>query len=197
MIGNSTVEYIWVVAWAAILHSIGPISLTSSFLIGLLPRYVQIPRHLQYWAFAESIFFVLTQVYIGWYLQRPALHPLPSSKKERERLFELCLNTTLDHELYLSKWFFNEHLSAIKRDNVKEFFHWAFFNAHQSDSSNDDELEMYVAKLEERLGIGFPQGKGKATSLKLTLDRVSALHRSLTWYMVSSSAISQFVQIRH
>lgn len=184
MIGNSTAEYIWVVAWAGILHSIGPLSVVYCVLTTFLQHYLPPRRVLQYWAFLETIFFFSTYLYQRHYLQRPALHPPPMSEKERHKLFDLCLNTTQDCEQYLSRWFLDKPLSAIKRENLKEFYRWAFLNTHTVDPSHDDELEMYVKKLEERMGVKFEHGVGEVKSLRLTLDKVNALHRSLLWYMV-------------
>lgn len=185
MIGNSTAEYIWVVTWAGILHSIGPISVIYCLLATFLHRYLQPARYLQYWAFVETIFYFLTYIYQRHHLQRPALHPPPISEEERNKLFDLCLNSTQDYEQYISKWFLDEPLSAIKRENVKEFYRWAFLNTDVADPSHEDELEMYVEKLEERIGVQFEQGIGEVKSVRLTLDKVNALHRSLIWYMVS------------
>jgi hypothetical protein len=187
MIGNSTAEYVWVVTWAAILHSIGPISVVYCVLATIVPNFVPYSRHVLYWSFVETIFFILTYIYQSHHLQRPALHPLPASRRDRNELFDLCLDSTQDHKQYISKWFRNERLSAIKRDNVKEFFRWAFLNTDIVDPNYDDELETYVQRLEERTGAEFPQGRGEVKSLRLTLERVGALHRSLVWYMVRTS----------
>lgn len=184
MIGNSKFEYIWVVSWAAILHSIGPLSLIYCVSIALLPHIVPSHRYVLYGASAETLFYIWTCLYQRYYLQRPAEHPLPTSKEERNKLFEQCLESTQDHEQYISRWFLNAPLSAIKRENVKEFFRWAFLNTDVADSSFDDELDMYVMKLEERLGREFQPGRSDVKSLRLTLDKVDALHRSLVWYMV-------------
>lgn len=184
MIGNSIAEYIWVVTCAAILHSIGPVSVVYYVLATLLPNYVQPSRYVLYWSFTETIFYISTYIYQRHHLERPALHPLPASKRDRNELFDLCLNSTQDHKQYISKWFLNEQLSAIKRENVKEFFRWAFLNTDVVDPNYDDELEIYVQKLEERIGTEFLQGRGDVKSLRLTLEKVGALHRSLVWYMV-------------
>jgi hypothetical protein len=71
----------------------------------------------------------------------------------------------------------DEHISAIKRENVKEFFRWAFLNTGIVDPS-------YVDEVETRMGTRFQEGKTDAKCLRLTLDKVNALHSSLTWYMV-------------
>ncbi|RBQ72496.1 hypothetical protein FVER14953_01775 [Fusarium verticillioides] len=52
-----------------------------------------------------------------------------------------------------------------------------------SDSTYDDELEEYIEKLEELLGKKLEPGRGDAKCLRMTLDKVEMLHRSLTWYM--------------
>ena len=52
------------------------------------------------------------------------------------------------------------------------------------DPTYDDEVEGYVKKLEMGSGIKFEAGRADVKSLRLTLDKVDALHRSLIWYMV-------------
>ncbi|KAG9499675.1 hypothetical protein J7337_008134 [Fusarium musae] len=57
------------------------------------------------------------------------------------------------------------------------------FQHEDSDSTYDDELEEYIEKLEELLGKKLEPGRGDAKCLRMTLDKVEMLHRSLTWYM--------------
>ncbi len=189
MIGNSRAEYIWVVTWVVILHSIGPISAVYCLSAPFLPRNLQLPWYFSYWAFAEAAFYTLTWFYQRYHLERAALHPLLTSREERSKLFDLCLETTQDHAQYLSSWFLGEQVSGIKRENVKEFFQWAFLSTGVADSSYDDELDEYVKKLEARIGTEFEQGRTDVKSLRLTLDEVNALHRSLIWYMVRSTSL--------
>jgi hypothetical protein len=73
----------------------------------------------------------------------------------------------------------------IKRENVKDFFLWAFFNRGGPPGDDNEELEEYIGRTEELLDRKIEPGRGKAQPLRLTLDRVSMLHRSLTWYFVS------------
>lgn len=77
-------------------------------------------------------------------------------------------------------------MKEIKRENVKEFFIWAFFNRGGPPGDDDDELDEYISATEEILGRPFEPGRGKAKSLRLTIDRVDMLHRSLAWYLVRS-----------
>lgn len=89
-----------------------------------------------------------------------------------------------DPEAYLQKWFLGAPLSEIKRENVKEFFLWAFFNRGGPPGDDDEELEDYVFATEKLLGKPIEEGRGNAKCLRLTLDRVDMLHRSLVWYIV-------------
>lgn len=69
---------------------------------------------------------------------------------------------------------------------MKEFFLWAFFNRGGPPGDDDEELEGYIAVLEEQLGREIPEGRGNAKCLRLTLDEVVMSHRSLSWYFVSN-----------
>lgn len=74
--------------------------------------------------------------------------------------------------------------SEIKRDNVKEFFRWAFLNSGEPDPADDEELDVYVQSMEDLLGRELEPGRGSAKCIRLSLDKVDVLHRSLTWYLV-------------
>ena len=189
MISDSTVAYVWVVFWAFILHSIGPVSTLCCILGIFLSDFAVLPKCIQLWAFAESGFFVWTILYQRYYLQRPALHPTRLSKEARRRLFELCHDSTQDYERYIEKWFLGKPLATIKRDNIKEFFRWAFFDSAILESEYEDEVDEYVAKLELELGTKFEPGRSDVKCIRLTIDKVGALHRSLTWYMVGENRV--------
>jgi len=73
----------------------------------------------------------------------------------------------------------------IKRDNLKEFFLWAFFNRGGPPGEDDDELEEYIVATEDLIGRKIEPGRGNAQCLRLTLDKVDMLHRTLAWYSVS------------
>lgn len=185
MIGTSTAEYVWVRTWALILHSIAPICVVSCILITFLPLPFTLPNIVKYWVFVETAFFLLTYAYQKYYLQRPALHPPLPSREERDKLFDLCLESVQDHRKYVSGWFFGAPLADIKLDNMKEFLRWAFFNTDIHDPSYDEEMEGYVKKIETEIGMTFAPGRSDVKCLRLTLDKVDALHRSVTWYAVS------------
>jgi hypothetical protein len=187
MIGTSTAEYIWVKTWVIILHSIAPLCATYFVLAPCLCSSLRLWKSLEYWVFAETVFYVLTYLYQSYHLQRPALHPPLPSQEERHKLFDLCQDSTQDHGRYISRWFLDVPLAAIKRENIKEFFRWAFLNTAMDDPIYDDEVEGYVKKLEMGTGMNFQPGRADVKCLRLTLDKVDALHRSLIWYIVRTS----------
>ena len=150
MIGDSAAEYVWVVTWVVILNSIGPTCAIYSVFAPLLPQRLQLPWYLMLWPLSETVFYLLIYLYRKHHLQRPASHPAARTKEERGKLFDLCLETTHDHEEYISKWFLHAPFSSIRKENIKEFFRWAFLDTGSDDPKDDDELEMYVAKLEEK-----------------------------------------------
>ena len=113
------------------------------------------------------------------------MHPPAPSRDERRELFALCNDNIPDTEAYLQKWFLGAAPEDIRRENVKEFFLWAFFNRGGPPGVDDEELEEYVTATERLLGRSIEPGRGKAKCLRLTLDKVDMLHRSLTWYFVS------------
>lgn len=84
----------------------------------------------------------------------------------------------------MTKWFRDAQTAEIKRENVKDFLRWAFLNMAEPDPVYDEELEEYVGGLERLLGRQLEAGRGNAKCLRLTLDKVDMLHRSLTWYLV-------------
>ena len=67
---------------------------------------------------------------------------------------------------------------------MKEFFCWAFLDKHAYGLLEDEELEEYADKMEKLLGRKLPPGRGKAVPLRLTMDKVKMLHRSILWYLV-------------
>ena len=153
-----------------------------------LPTNWRLPIFVEGWALAETIFCLIFYLYQRHQLQRPAVHPPVPPKEERQRLFRLCQESTQDVVRYLSGWFLYTPLTTVKRENVKEFFRWAFLNMDEHDPTYDDEVEEYVKSTEHCTGWSFEHGRADVKCLRLTLDKVDALHRSLLWYSVRSSS---------
>jgi len=188
MIGPSVAEYIFIRCCIIFLHSIAPASLLYCLLLCSLPpafSVSRLPASIEAWLVAEAAFFTIFFLPYKYYLQRPALHPELPSREERARLFKLCNDTVEDPERYLSQWFRGADGAQVKRENVKEFLRWAFLNAGQAEHAVEDvgEVDGYVTAIEKLLGRDIPSGKGSARSLRLTVDKVDCLHRSLLWYL--------------
>jgi hypothetical protein len=191
MIGTSTAEYIFIRSCILFLHNIAPASLLyCAFLLCPLPTALSVyglPLPIKAWLVAEATFFIVFFLPYKYHLQSPAIHPALPSREERAKLFERCNATVKDPEKYLSQWFLGAQEEQIKRENVKEFIRWAFLNTEQTKNEDEAEVEGYVKAMEKLLGRDLPSGKGNAKSLRLTVDKVDCLHRSILWYFVCYS----------
>ncbi|KAH6871131.1 hypothetical protein B0T10DRAFT_523209 [Thelonectria olida] len=183
MAGTSLWDYIFIRTSIFLLHLVAPLSVVYS-LVSLLVRLpFQFPRVLHVWLALEALFYLAVYLPLKEYLQRAAKHPIPPCRADRRKLFLQCHNNIPDPAQYLIKWFRNAPAPEIKRDNVKDFFRWAFLNTGEYDPAYDEELEEYTQEIEKLLGRKLEPGRGNAKCLRLTLDKVEMLHRSLTWYL--------------
>jgi hypothetical protein len=187
MAGTSLWDYIFIRTSIFLLHLVAPLSVVYSLVRLLVRLPFQFPRVLQAWLALEALFYLAVYLPLKEYLQRAAKHPVPPCRADRRKLFLQCHNNIPDPAQYLRKWFRNAPASEIKRDNVKDFFRWAFLNTGEHDPAYDEELEEYTQEIEKLLGRKLELGRGNAKCLRLTLDKVEMLHRSLTWYLVSYS----------
>ncbi len=183
MIGTSFSEFLLIRTSIALIRAVTPLSILYCIALPFIPSY-PIPLIVGAWPIAEICFYFL--VYHPWrrLLQRPIRHPPLVSREERRQLFERCQENIPDPDRYLSKWFLDAPLRDIKRDNVKEFYRWAFLNSGSYDPADEAELEEYTNGLEKTLGRTIPSGRGSAKCLRLTLDEVKPRHRPLVWYLV-------------
>jgi hypothetical protein len=195
MIGTSRAEYCFIRTCIFVLNLIAPVCTfyCAVFLVCrilgislLLPFSHRVSFVVQSWAALEAVFYVFVFPPYRSYLQAKADHPPSVERPERRQLFLKSAETIPDVKEYLRRWFGNAPLEDIRRENVKEFFLWAFFNRDGPPGPDDEELEEYLAILEERLDYRIPDGRGPAKPLLLTLDVVQMLHRSLVWYFVSN-----------
>ncbi|KAI9836584.1 MAG: hypothetical protein M1819_001216 [Sarea resinae] len=189
MLGTSTPEYVFICTCIIFLHSIAPFSILyvvlrqASPLLPLPFQVVHLPYYFEVWLWCEAIFYALIYLPYRAYLERDAVHPELLPQAERTELFARCNAHVDDPERYISQWMLGAKKEDIRRENVKEFLRWAFFNAGKAEEKYEEEVEGYVQAIERLSGRELPPGKGKARSLRLTLDRVGCLHRSLLWYM--------------
>ena len=189
---KSTMDYLQVRGYIFFLSSIAPLSILHTILLLARPvlpepfRTFCLPLAIQVWLIAETIAYVFLYLPFKYYfLQLSAIHPETLSREEREKLFARCWATVSDPERYLSQWFRGANREDIKRENVREWIYWAFFNTHKVTEQEDEEVEFYLSETERLLGRTLPPGKSNAKSIRLTLDAVDCSHRSLFWYFVS------------
>ena len=189
MIGSSTSELCFIYICIFFLHYLAPACIVYCLLLvisyGLRANTYRFSLIFETVAILESIFYLFVYLPYRSYLQHAAVHPPQLNREERKKLFTKCNENIPDIEAYLRSWFLGAQVEEIKKDNMKEFFLWAFFNRGGLPGNDDEELEEYIAETEISLGRAIAPGRGKAQALRLTLDKVDMLHRSLTWYFVS------------
>lgn len=185
MIGTSFSEYVFIRTCIFFLHLVAPLSVLYLAANVLARPPFRLPRVLEIWLALEAAFYCIIYLPRRVYLQKAARHPETPSCDDRRKLFRRCHDNILDPSRYLRKWFLDAPLAEIKRENVKEFFRWAYLNTGEPDPAYEDEVEEYVEEMEKLLGRRLEPGRGNAKCLRLTLDNVDMLHRSLTWYLVS------------
>ncbi|KZF21551.1 hypothetical protein L228DRAFT_212025 [Xylona heveae TC161] len=185
MIGTSTAEYVLLRAFILILQSLAPLSVIYWILrVFHVSSALRLPPFLERWALEEAIFCVTVYALHRFYLQRPAIHPPLLSREKRRGLVKLCHESIPDLGNYMSKWFLDAPLEELRRENVKEFYRWAFFSSAQEDPSTEEEVNEYVNDFEDRMGHKFRPGRANVKCLRLTFEKVDMLHRSLAWYLL-------------
>ncbi|CAF3453344.1 unnamed protein product [Fusarium graminearum] len=140
---------------------------------------------------AECVFYLfIYRPFLGR-LKRNAVYPPELSRQDRKALFERCFENVSSPEIYLKWWFLDADPDEIRRDNVREFLLWAFFEKPdgkgllaEDEEMVEEEVEHYLVLLENRLGRPFEDGRGNAKSLRLTLDGITTTYRSLLWYLI-------------
>jgi hypothetical protein len=189
MIGTSKLELFFIKTCILGLHYLAPICMLYVVFViavyGLKATRYPVPLAIEAVAVAEALFYLVVYLPYRYYLQREAIHPPAPSRAEREELFELCNANIPDPTEYLRKWFLGAELKDIKRENLREFLLWAFFNRRGEPGEDAEELEGYVNETEKLLGQKIEEGRGSAVALRTTMGEVDMLHRSLTWYCVS------------
>ncbi|PVH91207.1 hypothetical protein DM02DRAFT_706393, partial [Periconia macrospinosa] len=183
MIGTSVRDYIFIRSCIFILHWIAPLSILYCLSSLVYPSLFHVSRILQLWATLETAFYLLVYHPRKIYLQRAATHPAPACRERRRVLFQRCHKNLSDPERYLTKWFMDAPASEIKRENVKDFFRWAFLNTGVPNTVDNEELEEFVREMEKLLKRKIEPGRGNAKCFRPTLEKVDMLHRSLTWYL--------------
>ncbi|KAF4120390.1 hypothetical protein GMORB2_3191 [Geosmithia morbida] len=142
---------------------------------------------------AEAVYYLSAWRPYHARLNLPAEYPelWPATRKERRELFDECFAHVSEPEAYLRWWFLGSDRHDIRRDNVREFITWGFFDrdslypdVHPEDAELQKEIDEYVAAFEKKLGSPLAEGRGPAKSLRLTVDPIQTAYRGLAWYSV-------------
>lgn len=186
MISNTPAAYIFIRGCVIFLHYLTPTCiayvLVSVAFFGLDTLREPIPLVIEILAVLETIFYFCVFLPYKRFFQYEAEHPPTLPREERKKLFEKCNAAIPNGDNYLTKWFLGADPEKIKRDNIAEFILWAFFNRHGPAGEDEEEVEEYIQLHEKTMGRQFESGRGDVRSLRLTLDNLEMLHRSLVWY---------------
>lgn len=115
-----------------------------------------------------------------------AKHPPSLPSYERRAVFLRCIDHVADLGRYLQLWFLGADESEIRRDNVRDFVLWAFFDRAPGQESDEEaaEAEAFIDIIEQKSGRKLQPGRGRAESLRLTLDPIVPQYRSFIWFVI-------------
>ncbi|KAJ3823628.1 hypothetical protein F5880DRAFT_498512 [Lentinula raphanica] len=199
MLGRTIHEHIFILISIALLRLVAPASFLYLFLC-LYTRSLAINHLAHPWIFPiallEVSFYLLVYIPRKGVLQKATYTAPLLTPEQRHALFLRCsqhisFSSTSSAPSALTStyplgWFSSP---VLKRENLIEWILWALFscdpsNPHVEDSWKD-EINAYVARVEEILGRKVEAGKEiKTKALRLTLDEVKMVHRPLVWYMI-------------
>ncbi|KAH8832952.1 hypothetical protein DL96DRAFT_1523221 [Flagelloscypha sp. PMI_526] len=182
MINNSFHEYVFIRVCIALLRLVAPLSILY-LLVSFWTRHFLLYHWITAIAVLESFFF------FGVYLPRlytiqlpPQDAPPPLTREQRKVLITKCFHEHPEVNEYHWDWFSSRDL---RRDNLVKWLHWALFSRNDADPEWENEIDEYLAMIEENLNYKLPQGENsKTSSLRLNFDPVVAWHRPLIWYSI-------------
>ncbi|RYO86031.1 hypothetical protein DL766_003624 [Monosporascus sp. MC13-8B] len=190
MIGNSFSEYIFIRVCIFLLQYTTPICLScvAALVAFRGPPALSHPisKFLLGYSLADLLYAVFIYIPYNRRLKEETNHPPPLSRAERKAFIKRCLAYMPDTEQYLQMWFLGADRSEIRRENLRDFLLWAFFDRGPGLESEEDdaELDEYVVLVEHSLGRKLEPGRGRAEGLRLTLDEVETRYRSVVWYLI-------------
>jgi hypothetical protein len=194
MLGTSAAEYAFIRVCTSVLHCVAPLSVLYCVVITIdSATLFRMRPEIELWLIAEALFWTCFYFPYRWYLQHAATHPPPRSKEERRKLVDCVKAELTDPEQYIRGWIKGAEAENIRRKGVKEWLTWAFFDRDCEERRDEDEIEGYTLEIERMLRKDSRPGNGTAKSLRLTIDPVDMLHRSLLWYLVGIFSVGRSV----
>lgn len=191
MIGTSVTDYIFIRTSIFVLNWIAPFSVIYCILTTIHgSSTLRVQPAIELWLTAEALFCICFFLPHRRYLQRPTDHPPLRPKEERRKLVDRIKAEVTDPEHYIRGWFKGADIENIGRQDLKNWISWAFFDRDLEEGKDDEEVEEYTLEFESMIRKDFRPGNGTAKPLRLTIDPVDMLHRSLFWYLVGVSNLS-------
>ncbi|KAI3319358.1 hypothetical protein HD806DRAFT_291372 [Xylariaceae sp. AK1471] len=191
MIGTSLPEYVFIRTCIFLLQYTTPICLACLLaLIATEGTGKALSRTISKVLIGYSVLDALYAFFIYYpynrRLNNEAEHPPLQPRSERLALFKRCLDNVPDTARYLRTWFLGADEADIRKENVREFISWAFFDRQPSNETAEEieELDEFIVEIERRTGHQLKPGRGKAKSFRLTLDEVEVRYRSVVWYFI-------------
>ncbi|KAI1502541.1 hypothetical protein F5X99DRAFT_157989 [Biscogniauxia marginata] len=194
MIGTSFPEYIFIRTCVFLLQYTTPLCLVALLLIvmvhdGSIAAALSMPigKLLTAYPLIDILYAAFIYTPYRLRLKEEAKHPPPMSPTARRALFYRCLDNVPDLERYLRLWFLGIDETEIRRENMRDFILWAFFDCSPTQELTEEDAEdvdEYIAAIEQRTGQRLEPGRGKAMGLRLTLDGVESRYRSVVWYLI-------------
>ncbi|CAJ1356493.1 unnamed protein product [Effrenium voratum] len=86
---------------------------------------------------------------------------------------------------WLEGWFLKTPIREIKRNNLQEFFAWAFYIKYPAELevSETEEIELMIKECEQRYQWSFPEGYSPGVrSMRINFDPIQAWYHPLWYY---------------
>ena len=210
MIGTSRSEYCLIRLCIFLLHWLPLLAIIPCLIYFALDLSWATARRLlplEIYTLIEICFCLFIFLPRKHYLQAPAVYPEKLSRLQRSSLFTKCTTHIPNIDHYITKWFLDG--VDVRRENVKEFLRWAILDSGDAESVNkpqpshanglaseadplipsrpaedDEELEEYVALIEQKFDRSFAPGRGSAKCLRLNVDAVDMRYRPVLWYLI-------------
>lgn len=137
------------------------------------------------WLIPEALFYLCIYLPRRALINRPAsqYNPTPTPKDRREVLIRTW-DATPDPRRYVSLYFHNAPIDALRRDDIRDWLLWRLWNKRTTAGVNLEEIEEYLTYTENVLEHQFPEGRSQYRPLAVTLEPVQMRHRPLLWYVL-------------
>ncbi|ORY71378.1 uncharacterized protein BCR38DRAFT_330408 [Pseudomassariella vexata] len=116
------------------------------------------------------------------YLQKPGIRLEPMTRAQRRAMIRSLLNTVPDILIFLRGWFAKAHLDEIYREDVMDWMLWALWGTESFEGVDMEEMDEYIQEAEIKAGSRLRPGRGGAKPIRVNIDPVKMVHRSLLFY---------------